>query len=427
MIWFIVGFVTLHTVMIAYDTQEHRGFQIVLYVVHLYYCLFGYYYWIIREDGFFIDRFWEHTDIARSLVTMSAGIAIIAVSSVLIGQSPFGASTLNGDIEAPQKVPIPRLFWVLAVISTAAYAILTTFKGEEIDLNEVNSTFNIAIQFTDISIALILYLIATQRNRYVIVALLIAFALYWSFFGVRSKLILLALPLMLFLIIGAPGRVRTVLIFAVTGMGLFFWFSILTMTRDFLNGTQLERITDKGFLDNIFLGFAAESNIVFGMTAAFHQFMDKGFTIGLMPFFDVIYNFIPKILWPDRETGLYSRYLMMGFLTAEGYNSKTAYPIVAEFMMMYGWTGLVLGCAIMAAVYRFAGGLSRRYALDDRRYLFGLLLVATCIGYVAYTRGFLSLPVKVLVFVYTPYVLLLRSETMEILRKQWIARGAPDD
>ncbi len=427
MIWFIVGFLVLHAVLIMYETAEHRGFQLVLFVVHLYYCFFGYYYWIIHEDGFFIDRFWEISDISRSLVAMSAGIALISLSSTILGQLPFGASAMSADEDTPHNAPIPRLFWILAAISVAAYGLLTTFHGEEIDLNEVNSTFNIAIQFTDMSIALILYLIATRRNPYVIIALLMAFALYWSFFGIRSKLITLALPLMLFLLVGAQARVKTWLMFLAAGLIMFLWFSVLSITRDFLNGTDLSRIEGKGLLDNLLVGFASESNIVFGMTAAFKQFLEQDIAIGLMPIYDVIYNFIPKVLWPDRETGLYSRYLMMGFLTAEGYNSKTAYPIIAEFMMMYGWTGIVLGCAVMAAVYRFAGGLSRRYALDDRRYTLGVLLVATCIGYIAYTRGFLSLPVKVLVFVYIPYVLLLRAETMDVFRKQWIARGAPDD
>jgi hypothetical protein len=132
---------------------------------------------------------------------------------------------------------------------------------------------------------------------------------------------------------------------------------------------------------------------------------------------DSVLELLPKFLFPWRVTGLYYQNVAAGLLTEEAYNSATTYPFVGEYIVMYGYIGLVIGCVCYSFVYVFCSNRLLRPGGDcDTAGFFGYGLLAAFFGYYAYSRGYIPQVFKGFLFVVLPYLSLVREGRLATFR-----------
>lgn len=87
-------------------------------------------------------------------------------------------------------------------------------------------------------------------------------------------------------------------------------------------------------------------------------------------------------------------------------SSGTAYPFVAEFISMYGWSGAFLGILLFSSLYVFLKTALSRLVLTKNLFICGLGLFSAIMAYYQYTRDYLPQISKLDISIVFPYAYL---------------------
>ena len=403
MLFLIVVFVSLHCILVYTAKNTVRPVLLILLVCHFYYGLFGPLYWIYDQNAEFVGVYWGAAEIYQTAAVLSFSTLLVAGTIALLMRrvdSPakfFSESTLA-------KYPLPLCWKVLAVIGFVSslfvlYQGLSRGSADE-DIN--NPLFLVAYQFSDILIPVIVYSIAKRGYRSSNLILIAYFFVFASLVGLRYKLALLILPLFIMSVLidrSLTGWIKR----APMLLGALAWLSLLTIFRSKFYTPDLSTV---GAVQNedLLYGLFAETNILFGLKAIQKVYVDPGIYIAFQPITDAILDLIPRFLFPDRDTGDYLYDLLSGLRSEEGLYSATAYPFVGEFLMMFGWLGLFVGCLLYGSLYRLLHYLATKFGGTYQIAIAGIGLAAAIIGYYQYSRGYMSQALKAYIFVFAPYI-----------------------
>lgn len=411
-LFFVTSVFLLLFCVSIFTKNEHKGFFVLFSITTLYYSVGGYWYWSVKRDGVFSGVAWGD-ELDRSAMYLAASSALVFF--LIYGFVKLLPKTRIIDSEEKIRAApkLLRVFEVAGVLG-AFYVISSSvvFGG----FNDSDPFVLIAYQFSDFIIPVITFRIALNGASKKNVLFVCFFTYYAVMVGLRYKLMLLFLPIVLYIAyhkgVGINLlRRRALLSLAVILLVLLF--SLMTTSRQKFSGLDFSG-NDIFDVDELIFGFFAETNSLFGLIAAIRTTVDSINPpyIYLQPFFDFLMGLLPKFLFPWRETGGYYIYLMDGLLSVEGANSGTTYPFVGEYILMGGHLGLVLGCLFYAGLYSIFSFFVVKYSKgNDAVVEYGFALLATFFGYYFYSRGYLPQVLKGVLFVVLPYVFMMADSS----------------
>jgi hypothetical protein len=403
MLLILFSSLALHFALLMKGKMDDRLFLGLLFFSHLYFCLGGYYYWVIKEGTYFAGFVWGEESIEKSILVLSLSTTLVAVFVFLLSRN-------MRDYKPRTIIPIGRIpvaTWILLFIGGISSIIIFSqgiFSGDE-SISKRSSFFLIAYQLSDVLIPVILFLVAVRGLSKVNIFLITYFVVYASLVGFRYKIALLAFPLLAMLMFSSINKSRKILLLGLLGAGVLGLFSVLTLFRSKFKGIDLSRSLDDPSSELIY-GFFAETNILFGLSSILSEYIDEAQFYYFTPLFDVVLEWIPRVIMPDRITGEYLLPAKLGFITKEGMASGTAYPFVGEFMMMFGWLGAIIGILVFSMWYAYLRRVLRRIVITKELWICGLGILAAVMAYYQYSRGYLPQIAKAYICLVFPYLYL---------------------
>ncbi len=386
----------------------HRPLLLVLMVSGLYYGVAGPAYWYYIEDGYFVGMFWNDRleECSTYIVLFTVYFAAMCVLSTI------ALKFRDVDKQYVMVGDSVRLVSVFGVIGAVSAAYVTASSLTHGALDRSDPLILICYQFSDILVPVCLYLVATRGLDRVSGSYAAGFFAYAVLVGFRYKLVLLFVPLAFVMFFaekkglsGLRRRIGAALVLAVVASV----FVMMTLVRKKFSGLDFGALADVQ-PEDVWYGFFAESNIVFGLIGVMNRYVDVSQHIGIVPLTDSLLELIPRFLVPWRETGGYLLEGATGLMTKEGETSGTAYPFFAEYLMMGGWLFAFFGIGLVALIYRKLIGIClRARRIAPGMYWGGLGLLATFFGYYYFSRGYMPQIVKGFLFVVVPYFMLVAN------------------
>lgn len=386
-----------------------RIFLHVFTVSSLYYGVFSIWYWKNFHDGIFLGADWENM-FPDVMLTFALVYVIVTLSvSILARNKNFFESNYPTYLTKNHTRSIEFLLLVIGFFSLV-YAYV---KGGQLlktgDLTD-DPLLLIFFQFGDIPVGVLLFWAATRGidKRWILFAS--AYILIGVLLGLRSKLLLLMVPVLLaFYMQTRPLRSQ---LFTRGGiiigmLGVVSLFSIMTITREKFSGLDFSAIENAGF-DELLYSFFAETNIIFGLASTLSIYGNKIEFAGWSPFSDVIVQFIPRFLYPDKDLYLHLKDIAWWISESEiSLGSGTSIPFFGEYYAAFGWFGVILGAIFYSALTVGMFNFIRRFSVTYKQYLIGAALIAVFMGYYYFSRGSMSQLFKVFIFACGPYFFLL--------------------
>ncbi len=423
MLFLLLISLTIHFYLFKSSEAGDRIFLGVLFASQTYYCLGGYLYWVVSEQGYFAGVNWSIDDLSVSILALSSASTAIA-TIVYFWPRLFPAKTAPIPHETRKTLEIPYTALVLFFLGfIASVTVLSeslsaaSFDTSGFDFGRRSDFFLIAYQFSDLLIPVILFLLVARGLTKFNLALIIYFLIYASFVGFRYKIALFIFPLGALLLATNLPKKRKIFYTFLFGLGVLAHFSILTLFRQKFSGIDLGANVERS-LESFTYGLFAEANVVFGLTAIFSEYTNADQFVYLQPIYDAFLELIPRIILPDRVTGEYLTRYVGGFITDEGEASGTAYPFIGEFAVMGGWIGVCIGVIAYAMLYISLRAWLRKSALTRSNYLCGLGIVGGVMGYYHFSRGYLPQMLKAYLFVVMPFIFLCARQKAIELRFQ---------
>jgi len=378
----------------------------MLMASQFYFCIIGPYYWILIKDARFIGYSWGAEAILSAATLLSIGTSIVAFSVMLL----WIFMPYKGPPKTVGVVPYTRASQSLAYVSAAGLigalgCLYVLWKALSLGggVQRQDGLFLIAFQFSDLVIPVLIFLVGLKGYKPWVLGLLLLFAAYAVFTGLRYKLALIAIPLAVHFVLSRRMTITRGATVAGLFSGLLFFASVMTNYRRKFESIDLsgaKQLTTTGLLD----GFFAETNIIFGLRSITSRHVDQGEFIYFQPVIDAFLELIPRVLLPGRRTGEYLNEMRYGLGSGEGFHSGTTYPFVGEYAMMAGYPGVVLGCILFATSAFLALHVIESSGQPANVRRIGWGLVAALFGYYAYSRGYSPQVLKALLFVMLPYL-----------------------
>lgn len=384
-------------------------FYSVFLFSHVYFGIGGPAYWYFVHDNYFLGYQWVGVEERTVLLFLGVFVLVSVLLVLMKGPRQAHPAGHHPTSELPQSLAVSMLWvigWVsMAYVLTRGAAQFSGAGGQARD-----PILLILYQFTDVLIAVLIYRLSRGGGaNWRTMAGVGAFAVAAIIIGLRYKIALLAIPLLLFFMFGERSLLKKV--GAVVGaLCVVLLFSYMTIHRRKFSGLNMEGLGAFGIEDFLY-GFFAESNIIFGAMAILKAFKDLGDYVFLTPVFDTLVEFLPRALYPAKNVGGYMApmYNALGG-GREALLSGTTYPFFCEFYMMGGGLGLVVGLLVFVKLYYWLERSIIRYSSTRRQMVLGLCLLATFFGYYYYSRGYTPQIAKGVVFVVLPFIWLLRQE-----------------
>jgi hypothetical protein len=393
--------------------------MLVLFVSSIYYCLSGTIYWVYSQNSTFDAVFWGPDAIFRAANILAAStLGLIVTISFFSSWFPAGPARQRSVQGAPAVIPTSRLpstFWpCLAAGLGASVLVLVqgSFAREGVNIAK-SPLFLIGYQFSDLLVPVILYLISAKGYTRVAITLIAYFTFYAVLVGFRYKLALLFFPILLDQIAASrQGRLKinskTIALAILIGLVVMSLFTFMTLFRNKFGVPDLHRKI-RTPVDDMMWGLFAETDTILGFSSILKNYLDTGLHFMLSPVIDIFKEWIPRILFPSRVTGEYLIPMQLGFLSAAGITSGTAYPWIGEFVISFGYPGFVIGPLSLAALYVFLKRAIARRALTLRQYAIGCANLGAVMGFYHFSRGYLPQISKAYVFIVLPYIWLCYS------------------
>lgn len=378
--------------------KDDKPFVIVQSVSALYFCFFGYWYWVYARNYEFLGGYWSE-DLPRSRDILCFYTSIVILAVVYFGRRSAASPSPFVDFVFPKayfSVMLCAGFFggIYIVYSSVVYG----------GLNPNDSVALLIGQFADLLIPCILFYIAANGwswRSIVAVLLFIAFAV---FIGYRTRIVLVVGPLLLFYWMGRNvsflGRVLFFFLLSLTAL----LFSVMTFSREKFNSLDFDKVMGANYSD-LLEGLFAESNILFGLIGVMTEFVDRGNYVYFQPVYDSLIEFIPRFIYPDKSTGEYLVTAVLGLLADNAVQSGTAYPFVGEYLLMGGHVLAFFMCILLGFIcVRLRSvviGISAGSVAS-----IGVYLLALFFGYYYYSRGYLPQMTKFFIFIVCPYLIL---------------------
>lgn len=420
----ITAIVAAHAWLTLTAAPAHRPFLGVLLFCHAYVCIGGTWYWIYQKNTYFVGTMWGADRLSEAAVTMSLATLLVAATVwILTRRSPPQAVIADRSDPDPIRSVLPAEALFIFGALAGLYVIQAGARGAQAALGGEAGYFLIAFQFADMMIPAWLYMLARRGFTLPVLGRFGFLVFYTIFTGLRYKLALLAIPIVVLLFLRERSIAKKIGLTVGFSAAVFTLFTVMTLYRSKFSGidfTQRTPTTDPLF------GIFAETNVLFGLTAVIRTYIYRGVTYPLSPILDSIYGLVPRVLLPTRTVGEYRLGAIHGLLTNEGFRSGTTYPFVGEFAIMGGWAGVVVGAIAFALVYLLLHRLVRRFAPSPAHLVVGIALVAGVVGYYNYSRGYLPQITKGYVFIMIPYLVLSRLAWRRPQASgSWGSAGAP--
>lgn len=393
----IILLALIQAAQIRFSEPIDRPLLYILLVSTIYYSLFGPIYWAYYQEYEFVGYNWK-VNFWQAPLTLSGCSLLLSSLVVFIGRK-FRPNKKyeKRHVTSTMGLRIAHIFGWSGAAYLAAVGIGT---GEQ--AGNGDPLLLIAFQFADILIAIYLLQLSQKGWRPSVVFGFIAVSVLAILVGYRYRLVFLWLPVLAVFFVRQKiaGRIATI------GAGLLGLsvLAALTLSRKKFEGIDFYALTNLS-IDEVLYGLFAESNNVFGLLAIFDSMSIPFDYIYLQPLFDSVLDFIPRALYPTKDSGSYVlTYVSEGLVTDEGAKSGTAYPFVGEYLMMGGAIGAVLGTLAYSILYLVLRVKLLRNATGISGATYGVWLLATFFGYYYYSRGYMPQAAKSLVFIVLPYV-----------------------
>lgn len=377
-----------------------RPFYFIFTLSTAYYGILGPCYWAFVRDYDFVGVDWYDGFWRAPFILVGYGLLTL-LFIVFLGRkiSPVRRFREFVDLDiAPLK-----FLNIVGVVGAIYLAVVGIGAGKGLDLQD--PFLLIAYQFADLLIAIyLLYYAAYGWSRRSIVGFCVLTVLA-ILVGYRYRLVFLWGPLIFVYFSRASklGRFYSV----VASAFVIFVFSLLTIARKKFEGIDLDVVFDAD-LEDFLYGLFAESNNVFGLLAILNTSLDAHSFVYLTPVFDAFADFVPRFFYPEKSIGEYvGKYVALGLVSNEGFDSGTAYPYVGEYLMMGGYFFAVLGTFLYASLYLWLRNSICKFSTSENFRLYGIWLISIFFGYYYYSRGFLPQVSKTFLFIVFPYVYLL--------------------
>jgi hypothetical protein len=381
-------------------------FLIIFSVSSFYYGVGGVWYWKSVKSGIFVGADWfDLLDDAALLIAFTQVLVFSCISVVLVGISGFSVKNNIRQIE-------DNSIYYASIFSFAACVFVYLLgSGIKDDGGSVSDSpiLLIVYQFTEFPIALILFLITSNRHKRLGEFMLILYVIFCVLVGFRYRIILILLPLFFgWFIFGSGSLAKRFAVAILFIVSVLVGFSVMTISREKFSGINLEAMQSSS-ADDVVYGFFADTNILFGLLSAISNF---GVTVnfaGLSPVYDIFVQYIPRFIFPEKN--LYGHLWDVNYgisMSLESLNSATAMPFFGEYYSMFGWGGYFFGTilySIMVSACLFYNGAVSKNAVQK---LIGASLVAVFFGYYYYSRGSIAQISKGIVFVVIPYFFMVK-------------------
>ncbi len=413
----LISVAILSFIFLSAEAQD-KPLTLILLLSTSYYCIGGLWYWTSIVGGIFTGVHWENSYLLRSA-------SILACSTAMLGMMIWGASKLGKasglGIEFPDlKSDKPKIgylyYFIVTVGLISSFFILSkgTFS-ESRDPTLRGPLFLIAYQFADVLVAAILYRVAIRGYDFQSIGLIAFFVIYGVLVGFRYKLALVGLPLLLSVAFSPASNMKKILIAGTVGGCALALFSAMTIFRVKFGAPDLTRHVANP-AQAIMYSIFAETNVLFGMTTIIEANVKVDHLFPFQPIVDTFKEYLPKALFPGRETGNYLKPMRIGFLSNEGMKSGTAYPWIGEFCIMFGWAGMVVGPVLLSGFYLWLKRYMNELKSNKRALSMGMYVLATIIGYYHFSRGYFPQISKSYIFVVLPYIILALSTRAPLKR-----------
>ncbi len=384
----------------------------MLFISTFYYGICGPWYWLEYRDGLFLGVSWGN-ELDRMRDWYVGIFVLVSVGIALVNRVTYPAKLrIESDQELIQ-INSGMTYKALLLLGLVASAYVLIRGGSLADGASLTDDplLLILYQFSDILIAIVLFLISveglTKRN----ITYLFLFVMYGAFVGLRYKVLLVAAPVLIYMFV-VVGRNRLPVKVAMVLVGICFIgiLSLLTIARTKFSGIDVDALSNVE-VDDLLHGLFAETNIVFGLAASLNTFGTYREFVGFSPLIDSIVQFVPRFLYPDKS--LYSN--LDGMLyglgdSLEAYQSATMMPFFAEYYSMGGMLAVAIGLLSYIVISSVLIVQLRRVAPNFRSLVIGGTLISIFIAYYYYSRGSIPQIFKGIIFICIPYLYLLKHQ-----------------
>jgi hypothetical protein len=423
--------IIISLILVAYAVRlavpADRPITIMISISASYYTFGAYFYWIGYAQGVFVLRQWPIEDLLLAAQLIAFTAALLALTIASIGRLQSAVMQTPPLMSAQfARSRLPFVFWFMLSVSLLCSGVVLREGSFGNGAWNRSSFFLIAYQFSDVLIPVLCYRVARRGLDRLTVALLLYFTVYTVLIGFRYKLALVGIPLVFSFLYADSARKTKYLTAFASAAGFLVLFSIMTLYRSKFGIPDFTKPLSNP-VERLALGVFAETNIVYGLATVISHNVREGQLHLFTPLLDSAKELLPRFLFPGRETGQYLREMMLGFGTKEGIQSLTAYPWIGEFMMMFGWSGIVIGPACLGALYCILKAALARTVNSNREWTMGLFLIAGIIGYYQFGRGYAPQMTKAYLFVAAPYLLLcfLGSRSQVPRASHWASLSLP--
>ena len=396
----IVAFIFFQLFISRYCNRLDRPFVWVFVFSTAYYSLFGPLYWALIKDYDFVGVDWYagywDAPLILAFFSLVCLIAVVVLGRMIRFEN-IAKNAVSFDV-----FPF-KLVTGLGVLGAIYLGVVGIGAGKGLNLQD--PFLLIAYQFADLLIPVVLFRIAvegfTSRNKFILGVLTLLAVLV----GYRYRLVFLWAPILALYFSKASSvkRINSI----IGSVLILIVFSVLTVARKKFEGVDFDVIDGFDF-DDLLYGFFAESNNIFGLLAILKTSVSAGEFIYLDPIFDSVVDFVPRFVFPLKNVGDYvTRFVALGLVSVEGFDSGTAYPYIGEYLMMGGYWACFLGVLAYALLYIYLRHLISVASSNNNVISFGLWLLAMFFGYYNYSRGFIPQVSKTLLFIVIPYIYLM--------------------
>lgn len=384
-----------------YLKGSYKLFPIVLSGTGFFYAILGNVYWTISNQGYFAGVDWSE-ELTYVVFLFSLAIFLTGASYFAVLKFKIGSRSRAVLVLQPNNVNFTLSKFVWLLVSLGFFSSIFVF----LDNSGRGPLFLIAYQFSDVTIAALVFLYVVSPKGKVFNFLIVFFILYCLFVGFRYKLILLFFPIYIIKLY-RTSQAKRLVYGLLAPLLLLMLFSIITVVRVKFSGLNFEKLeaVDKSVL---LYGLFADTNILFGLCSIVYNVLPSGMYVGLDPIRDIFIDLVPRFLLPDKSTGSQIGLVLNGLHSEEGINSATTYPYFGEYLLMYGYTGYFVGsCLLGALVGKLVASFKSKFSVELA--LAGISLISVMFGYYYVSRGYLPQFGKSIIFVLVPFYLMCRQ------------------
>lgn len=394
--YFVAGNFYLHAF-------PEKLFVLVFSISTIYYGVLGPWYWSEFKNSTFLGIDWSG-QFPTAIFSFVLVYLIVVGTISIVGARSERDCFLEGESDVGKLMPRINLLLWLGFFSCAYVYIVGGALAESEMLVTSDPFLNIFFQFADLSIGTLLFLGVSKGFDKKWIALASVFVAYAVISGFRSKLALLLGPLLLYLFF-LPRKNQLLMRggMFIFGLIIVMLFSVMTIVRVKFSGFDMDALAGAD-MDEYLYGLFAETNLIFGLSSALATFGEKIPFAGLTPFTEVITQFVPRFVDPDKDLYLHLKQAAWWLANSqEAQDSGTAMPFYGEYYAAFGWLGVVLFVILYAAIVIYLIRFIRRYALTKNQYLMGAALIAVFFGYYYFSRGSVAQIFKGMLFACGPY------------------------